>query len=57
MKEIMFNFGIVIMFLTYCLLVHSLIKKPDFGGMQNKLRDKLFVLLLCEMLIMIIFRV
>jgi hypothetical protein len=56
MNDIMFSVGIGIMLVTYCLLVHSMIKKPDFGENNYKLRDKLFVLLLCEMIIICIFR-
>jgi len=53
----MFSIGIVIMLLTYCMLIHSTIKVPNLGENNNKLKDKLFILLLCEMIIMCIFRV
>ena len=56
MKDIMFSIEIGIMLVTYCLLVHSVVKKPDLGKNNYKLRDKLFVLLLCEMIIICIFR-
>jgi hypothetical protein len=52
----MFSIGIVIMLLTYCMLIHSAIKVPNLGD-NNKLKDKLFILLLCEMIIMCIFRI
>ena len=52
----MFSVGIGIMLVTYCLLVHSVVKKPDLGKNNYKLRDKLFVLLHCEMIIICIFR-
>jgi len=51
----MFSIGIGIMLVTYCLLIHSVVKKTVLGENNYKLRDKLFVLLLCEMVIISIF--
>jgi hypothetical protein len=58
MKEIMFNFGIVILAITYCLFVHSFIKVPKLDdGSDKKLRNKLFVLLLTEILVITLIKV
>ena len=56
MKDIMFSVITGVMLITYCLLVHSVIKVPNLVNDEKKLRDKLFVLLLCEMIIICIFR-
>ena len=58
MKEIMFNFGIIILAITYCLFVHSFIKVPKFeDGGNIKLRNNLFILLLTEMIVIALINV
>jgi hypothetical protein len=51
MKEIMFNFGVVMIFITYCLFVHSVIKNSRYGINDRKLSERLFIALLIEMFI------
>ena len=51
MKEIMFNFGIILMAITYCLFVHTVVKVPNIEG-RKKTINILFTLLLIEMMIM-----
>lgn len=48
----MYSVFTAIMFITYCLLVHSVIKVPTIGESNHKLTISIFTLLLCEMLIM-----
>jgi hypothetical protein len=52
MTEIMFNFGLVIIFLTYCLFVHIVVKNARYDIFNKKLNVGLSLLLVCEMLIL-----
>jgi hypothetical protein len=49
MKDIIFNFGIVICLITYCLLIHNVVKNSRYGIKERKLTDILFTLFLLEM--------
>ena len=51
MKEIMFNFGVIVMAITYCLFVHTVVKLPNTEG-RKKMINILFTLLLIEMMVM-----
>lgn len=51
MKEIMFNFGVIMMAITYCLFVHTVVKLPNTEG-RKKMINILFTLLLIEMMVM-----
>ncbi len=51
MKEIIFNFGIVIILITYCLLIHNVVKNSRYGVNEKKLTDILFTIFLLEMLL------
>lgn len=51
MKEIMFNFGIVILAITFCLFIHTVVKMPNTES-RPKMINNLFTLLLIEMVIM-----
>lgn len=55
MKDIMFSVLAGVMLITYCLFVNSVIKVPNLGEDSTKLRNKLFILLLCEMIVMSLF--
>lgn len=51
MKEIIFNFGIVIILITYCLLIHNVVKNSRHGINERKITDILFSIFLLELLI------
>jgi len=51
MKEIIFKFGIGIIFITYCLFIHNVVKNSRYGINERKLTDTLFTLLLIEMVV------
>jgi hypothetical protein len=55
MKDIMFGIITGVMLITYCLFVNVVIKTPEIGEESTKLKNKLFILLLCEMIVMTLF--
>ncbi len=52
MKETIFKFGIVIIFLTYCIFVHNVVKRARYGIHDRKISDGLFITMLIEMIIL-----
>jgi hypothetical protein len=52
MKDIIFKFGIGIIFITYCIFVHSVVKNARYGINDRKVSERLFITLLVEMFIL-----
>ena len=51
MKDLMFNFGVIILAITYCLFIHTVVKLPNTEG-RKKTINTLFTILLIEMILM-----
>jgi len=46
----MFNFGVIILAITYCLFIHTVVKIPKTEG-RKKMINTLFTIMLIEMIL------
>jgi Flp pilus assembly protein protease CpaA len=56
MKDLIFKFGIGIIFITYCIFVHSVVKNARYGINDRTVSERLFITLLVEMFILALTR-